>query len=188
MELKPLFPTPLYWNNVDASLANKVEDLFVSRLEQIPQHAIHKTDFHEQTSILDLEKDLPELKKQIMDNIKTFCEMTGIGVDDKMEFSSWAQDYSRSADYHPLHSHGFHGVSGIYWVRANDAAGMTIFQSPNPYLRNAKRMKETDATHGLFGLHPKKGTIVLWPAWLDHAVEPSTEGAIRSTIAFNLCE
>ena len=188
MELKPLFPTPLYWNAVDPKLADKIEQLFLSRLSDLPRENIHSTDFHAENKIIDLDKDLPDLKSEIMNNIQTFCEMTGISVTPSMQLTSWTQDYCKEADHHPIHSHGFDGVSVIYWIRANDKAGMTVFSSPNPFIRNAKRLRETDVTHGIFGLHPKKGTLVLWPAWLDHAVEPSKEGAVRSTLAFNLCE
>ena len=188
MELRPLFPTPIYWNEIDSQLADKVEEMFLDRLEKLPRHSIHSSDFHDEKKIIDIDKDLPDLKEAFYKNIESFCDMTGISVDPQMKFNAWTQDYCETADYHPVHKHGIHGVSGIYWIRANEHAGMTVFESPNPYTSIAKRHRETDVTHGLFALPPKKGTVVLFPAWLSHAVEPSKPGAIRSTMAFNLCD
>jgi len=87
MELKPLFPTPLYWNAVDPKLADKIEQLFLSRLSDLPRENIHSTDFHAENKIIDLDKDLPDLKSEIMNNIQTFCEMTGISVTPSMQLT-----------------------------------------------------------------------------------------------------
>lgn len=185
--LRPLFPTAIYWNELDSNIVDKTEKLFLSKVKNLTQHSIHKTDFHEEQSIIDIEKELPELKQAIIDNVKTYTDDTGIAVDSTMVFNSWVQDYSEDKNYHPIHAHGLHGISGIYWIRANDAAGPTVFHTPNPYTDLAKRHRDTEVTASVFPMKPTRGVLVLFPAYLQHEVLPSQDGAVRSTIAFNMC-
>lgn len=186
--LKPIFPTAMFWKQIDAKIADEAEELFVSNLDKLPQKGIHQTDFHEEQPIINLDTDLPNLKKEIMEAIAQYTEATGIAASEDMNFNSWSQDYSRDKQYHPVHAHGLHGVSGIYWVRANEHAGDTVFHTPNPYTDLVKRHKETEVTTSVFGMRPTKGVVVIFPAFLQHEVMPSKQDAIRSTIAFNLCQ
>jgi len=185
--LRPIFPTALYWAGIDPNIVDQTEQVFLQKINQLPQQSIHKTDFHQENSVIDLEKELPDLKKAIMDNVAVYTHQTGIAVTPDMPFSSWVQDYSEDKNFHPIHAHGLHGISGIYWIRANDAAGETVFHTPNPYTDLVKRHNETEVTSSVFAMKPMRGVVVLFPAYLQHEVMMSKPGAVRSTIAFNLC-
>ena len=88
------------------------------------------------------------------------------------------------------HVHGGSFWSAVYYVRAPESdSGQLVLHDPRmPALRMyapTLRFKSAGAEQ-LFRLQPKSGTIVMFPSWLQHSVEPWEGEGERISIAFNI--
>ena len=70
--------------------------------------------------------------------------------------------------------------------QANEQAGALTFHNPNTVLDYVSA-DEIDNPYRSMHSHyqPVKGKLLLFPSYLQHEVQPSQEGVVRTTIAFN---
>lgn len=104
------------------------------------------------------------------------------------------------ANINPKYSHNRHHThphalwSGAYYVQTPANCGLIYFTDPRPqaqvltpyYDPNRRRMETWNEVH----YQPRAGRLIVFPAWLDHAVQPNMtdeEGpaADRISISFN---
>ena len=132
-------------------------------------------------------EELPELHNLILNAIDLYVEQTGITIK-KDSLGYWTQDYRETGQYHELHAHGVSGISGVYWIQANDAAGQFVFHNPDPIHEFVTKHGNSKYVSSKIYLKPIAGMLILFPSYIKHEVEPSKEGAIRATLAFNLTD
>jgi uncharacterized protein (TIGR02466 family) len=90
----------------------------------------------------------------------------------------------------PLHAHTHPNnlLSGVFYACAPEGAGATSFSDPRPQARvlRPKVLRDTPLNSTEFRYRPTEGTLLLFPAWLEHAVTTSSSAGERITVAFNL--
>ena len=184
MRLNDLFPTPVLVADIGKDIADNVESAVVSRLANLARHKDQNSDFHEKDKLFDLQKDFEPLYNFILQGLYAFKEQTGTKAVEK-NFTYWFQDYSQEGDHHGKHNHGTDGVSGIYWVRASENAGQTVFYNPNAIMEYVHPTEQTKYNSTELGFAPRKGCLLLFPSYVNHSVLGSPQNAVRTTIAFN---
>lgn len=97
---------------------------------------------------------------------------------------SW---YSKMESGCRLHAHRHEGsvISGVLYVDVDEDSSPLIFKSPlMPYKMNDlyEKFDNSYASSGL-SLKPTKGSLVLFPSWLEHETPP--ERGKRCIISFN---
>ena len=185
MFIQPLFPTPLGFYEIDSKLADDIETKVVERLELMDYHENGTfTDYYKEEKLFDLKTDLPDLYKFMYDCRDHFIQETKFAGSDAIQY--WFQDYRTPYSIHHLHHHGMYGISGVYWVRANEDAGLFRMENPNPY-SNYADVYDRFNTYAMDNatLPPKKGLLILFPPYLKHEVMPGGQNIKRTTIAFN---
>ena len=183
-ELHEIFSTAILSSEVDSQVADKVEELFLQRVENLPLNNVQYSDyFYDEKRILDVKVDLPELYEEIVNAKNTFSSLTGICTSSN-QFEFWTQDYRLARQGHGRHNHGI-GISGVYWIRADENASPLVFHTPNPAIKLIPKEKRTNFSDDTANAFPSKGKMVLFPSWLDHEVPPSTHDGVRSCISFN---
>jgi|SRR6056300_857674 hypothetical protein len=184
MNFEALFPVGILMHDVDKKIADDVEELFISRIDQIPKTQDHYGDFTLPERVIDIQKDTPELFQEILNCKNAYHETTGLeSTHGIVEF--WTQDYRDEGQRHNRHCHGIHGISGVYWIRANEVAQELRFHNPNYLNSYARYSKDTPFSWTSYSFKPTKGTILLFPSYLEHEVDPSPKDTIRTTLAFN---
>ena len=195
MHIEPLFPIGLLVHDVPEEVANETEEFVVSKLDRMPSRegpAPHSTDYFEPKKIIpDLPKDLPNLWQELRQCKDAYQEGNNFKVinrqlqTNKNEFEYWCQDYIEG-DVHNEHEHGIGRISGIYWVRANNAAGGLMFRNPNPFTEYSQDYNPNAVFSWQGNIHNAvKGRILMFPSYLKHQVLKSEKGVERTTIAFN---
>ena len=145
------------------------------------------TDMHTRGEFNPLTLEIFEMIQGIYD---------GLGYDPDYEAvcdSMWANVNSRHA-YNRHHTHPHALWSGVYYVQAPDDCGLLYFTDPRPqtqvltpYYDLNKRRPNT--WNEVF-YQPQEGRLIVFPAWLVHAVHPnlSTEegdAGERISVSFN---
>ena len=198
MHIEKIFPVGLLVHDIDPTLADRVEDIVVKKIKDIPrpdENAPHATDYFEPKKAVDLPNDLPELFRiicncidhyQTSNNIRTAQRKdTGFSIPAFYDLAYWTQDYIEG-DVHKEHDHGVGRISGVYWVRANENAGGLQFRNPNPLVQyQSQRDTNAEFSWQEYVYQPVKGRMLMYPSYLKHEVLKSGKDTIRTTIAFN---
>ena len=99
-------------------------------------------------------------------------------------------------DYHNLHNHPHAWLSGTYYVtvpenpldlpgRADRTPGAISFFDPRPQA-NMNAISKDGQVDPEYRVQPKAGEILLWPAFLHHAVHPNLSEDERISVSFNV--
>jgi len=99
----------------------------------------------------------------------------------------WANVAAPGAIHHP-HSHPNNFLSGVYYVRAAAGANRITFEDPRPQtLVVSPRMRQATIENSTFmNVTIDEGTLLVFPAWLQHKVPPNRSGAERISVSFNV--
>jgi uncharacterized protein (TIGR02466 family) len=127
--------------------------------------------------------------------------VTGVMQDGQLQLggpawkvNAWA-NVNRASHANRVHHHPGAYWSGVYWVSldADDQGGLFEAHDPRGVLPSLYAPQLRYALPGCLSaggtdyITPKPGVMVLFPAWLQHAVLPHTSGEPRISVAFNLC-
>ena len=89
---------------------------------------------------------------------------------------------------HRLHSHRNNYLSGAYYVQVQDGADSINFFDPRPQagvIRPAATQPTAENTEVAM-VRVQTGSLLLFPAWLQHAVDVNRSGRTRISLSFNL--
>lgn len=185
MRVDALFPIPILSHEIDSKIADDVEQKFLRNENQLPWGTDHRGDFYTKEKVLDLVNDLPELYAEILKCRDAFYQASGIDSTAPDELESWIQDYSSEGLHHKRHSHGINGISGVYWIRADEEAAPLKFYNPNIVSTYVSTSRSNAFSWKTYIYKPKKGTILVFPSYIEHEVERAPKDSIRTTLAFN---
>ena len=145
------------------------------------------TDMHTRKEYLPLVVEIFEFLHGVYDDLRydpafeAVCDSMWVNINPK---------YAHNR--HHTHPHAL--WSGVYYVQTPENCGLLYFNDPRPqaqvltpYYDPARRKMETwNEVH----YQPQAGRLIIFPAWLDHAVQPNltaAEGrsADRISVSFN---
>ena len=90
--------------------------------------------------------------------------------------------------FNEKHHHGNSALSAAYYVKAEDNAGDIVFFDPRQanvfYHPSSKKANNINAQ--VQSVTPKPGTLVLFPSYLEHKVDPNLSSEERIVISFNI--
>ena len=181
----PIWIVNLSDNDIHPTKTSLNEDLLnfvVGEVEKNPQ-VVKKSNRGGWQSRTDLHKEpaLEDLKKQIYNVCKSiFPPMQG------MYFKQMWAGVNKKGNFNILHQHGHYQLSGGYYLQVPENSGKIQFRDPRP-----SAMANWITTYVLRkgeweGYTPKASDLMIWPAFIDHQVEPSQSDQDRIMISFDL--
>lgn len=89
---------------------------------------------------------------------------------------------------HRLHSHRNNFLSGVYYVQVQDQANTINFFDPRPQagVIRPPAMQPTAENTEVASVRVTNGALLLFPAWLPHAVDINRSQQPRISLSFNL--
>ena len=99
----------------------------------------------------------------------------------------WANANARSAS-HPIHHHPNNFLSGVYYVQVGPGADTINFHDPRPQTGIIRPpVTELSALNtDLVVVQVQNGTLLLFPAYLEHSVGPNESPDVRISVSFNV--
>ncbi len=99
----------------------------------------------------------------------------------------WA-NVSAPGARHGTHSHPNNFLSGVYYVQTSEGAETINFHDPRPQcaiMRPPVKSLTADNADQVV-VKVEEGTLLLFPAWLMHSVDPNRSRYLRVSVSFNL--
>ena len=103
----------------------------------------------------------------------------------------WANINPKEGSNQP-HIHPNSLFSGVYYIKSNPQAGRLKIYDPRPGAQIVMPVrKEGQPPKHLWrdaNLDPLTGRLIMFPAWLWHAVEPNQSDELRISVSFNFIQ
>ena len=85
----------------------------------------------------------------------------------------WVQEFGeKGGGHHEGHIHYDNHISGFYFLKSSDKTSMPVFHDPRPakLMTQLPLKNETEITLGTHQIHykPKPGTMIFFPAYMEH--------------------
>lgn len=194
------FPTPIYFT--DLAHAGELNAYLLERIyawrEEDPEGTVRTstpqvgawhsiTDMHTRKEFDRLTLEIFELVQGIYDDLgydssyEPVCDSMWVNINPQYAFNR-----------HHTHPHAL--WSGVYYVQTPENCGLIYFTDPRPqahiltpYYNPRRRRADTwDEVH----YQPVEGRIIVFPAWLVHAVQPNLSrepgrAGDRISVSFN---
>jgi uncharacterized protein (TIGR02466 family) len=184
-----LFPTFVWTHDLPAAQAQALnqhlEAAVLALIEPrpaIPPGGMWQThqDLHERPEF----RPLVQLIRQSSAGVLDYLQIDHAGF----EITGCWANVTPSGSAHVSHTHPNNYLSGVYYVKTGPGADAIRFVDPRLQTRQiSPRVKQhgpTNSDHALVTC--PAGRLVLFPAWLQHAVPPNGSGQERISIAFNI--
>ncbi|MGH6952702.1 MAG: TIGR02466 family protein [Alphaproteobacteria bacterium] len=138
-------------------------------------HGLHRLE-----EFRDLASAIDETAGSVLDHLK-------IGHEGVRITGCWANVNAPGAG-HRAHSHPNNFLSGVYYVRTRPGADTINFHDPRPQTGIIRPpVRELGAeTADQVAVTVEDGTLLVFPAWLEHSVDPNRSDSARISIGFNL--
>ena len=187
-----LFATPVIIDELEAAaeLNAELEAVILARMESDP--GLRLSNQGGWQSSHDLHAWAGEAGKHILAHAAALATANtaadqGTGI--RWAVDAWA-NVSTTGAANRAHVHGGSFWSAVYYVRvgSGEGGGLVLHDPRMPALRmHAPSLRFKDCGSEVFAsIQPKAGLMVLFPAWLSHAVEPWQGDQPRISIVMNI--
>ena len=185
------FPTPIYVLDIkDQSINEQLEkdilnwynkDKGINRTNVNGWHS--KTTMHEMPEYKRLTDALYEAQKKI------YIEED---LDSEPFLGNMWANVNPKGGMNRAHIHPNSLWSGVYYVKANKNSGYLKIDDPRSIASMSRpRLKEKQHPIRLWretSFEPKVGRLIMFPAWLVHAVDPNLSDELRISVSFNFMQ
>ena len=99
---------------------------------------------------------------------------------------------NKKGDYNATHDHPNCHLAGVFWIKSSKECGNFECQSPHSFSSGAEisvytdEFREKTNCYGSYGFLPIEGTIMLFPASINHRVTPNQSDEDRISSSFNI--
>ena len=198
MNIFPIFPQIVALDsveNVDIKLIEKYcydlcktdkSSVVSNRGENSYQSSSLHPKFELNDEMIKLSKEVENKSSEVSNNI---------GFNSKVKIINYWANVNRKHCYNIDHAHQGSLLSAVFYVKVSKNSGRITFSNPNAllmesYLHGKNLNVNYDSVYyalsSIFTMEPKENSLIIFPSWLTHRVEPNGSDEDRISISFNL--
>jgi uncharacterized protein (TIGR02466 family) len=190
MELTPIFATPV-WMSVFPDFDNLKED-FLSCVENFKKEntSVEKSNIngYQSPPTLQIQQELGPLFNYICNLCLQATKDLNFIDCDVFLTSAWVNfnDSRESMNTEHIHEETF---SGVFYLKAPEGSGKLVLRNPGiNRLWNGCNLTNTknQFTGDMIKIEPEEGSLIIFPSYLPHSVEPNKHDEERISISFNI--
>ena len=126
-----------------------------------------------------------EMFEPLINEIREFCSHLPLNIKEIIIPQLWV-NVNKRCDWNIIHQHGQYDLSGTYYVKVPKNSGRLVFRDPRPAAIGNKFMINRFDNGEFKNVNVMEGMLGIWPAHLDHFVEPSNTDEERISISFDI--
>ena len=188
-EVISLFPTLVWRHQLPAGehQAHRAAVLAVLRAGPSPLPALSTGESWQSGTALHRCPELRALVGRFERNAHAALASLRIGAASFQVTGCWANVNAHGAS-HPVHHHPNNFLSGVYYVAVGPGADTINFHDPRPQTGIIRPpVTELSAQNtDLVVVHVTDGTLLLFPAYLEHSVSRNESPDLRISVSFNV--
>lgn len=184
-----IFPTFVWKVQLRAKFYEEVNKSILTALHRMRRRSSELTPGKAWQSNQEIHK-LEEFRDFILyvnDTVKTALQFLKIGYD-AFEITGCWVNINAPGTSHRIHSHPNNFLSGVYYVQTQTGAGTINFHDPR-IQTNIIRPPVTKLTAGNTDqvvVSVRNGTLLVFPSYLQHSVDPNKSDEERISVSFNI--
>tara|TARA_B100000900_G_C20469802_1_gene670861 strand:+ start:32 stop:640 length:609 start_codon:yes stop_codon:yes gene_type:complete len=184
-----LWPTPYWYTQIWEFMRSKTRVTFNEDFTNYILNEAEKKESVNKSNRGGWQSELvnvtDENYKPLINEIVEFVGHLNLNAKEVRISQLWT-NVNRKGDWNIIHQHGQYTLSGTYYVKVPKDSGGIIFRDPRSaaignYFMNTN-FDKGECKH----VKPMEGLLAIWPAYLDHFVEPSNSDEERISISFDL--
>jgi len=186
------FSTPIWINEISnhESINKELKNYIYNQREKNPEGAKKSNVNGWHSEEFDLkDENLKNFISEISKNIGNAINDMGWDLETQVVkiTSMWSIINNKDA-FNEKHHHGNSALSAAYYVKAKQNAGNIVFFDPRQAnVFHHPTSKEVNSVNAqVQSVTPKAGTLVLFPSYLEHKVNPNLSEDERIVISFNV--
>ena len=126
-----------------------------------------------------------EMFEPLINEIREFCSNLPLNIKEIIIPQLWV-NVNKRGDWNIIHQHGQYDLSGTYYVKVPKDSGRLVFRDPRPAAIGNKFFVNRFDKGEFKNVNVMEGMLGIWPAYLDHFVEPSDTDEERISISFDI--
>jgi uncharacterized protein (TIGR02466 family) len=184
-----MFPTLVWKAKLKEELYQRINRTILERLDQLraSQPPLRPGSGWQSGQDLHTMEGFDELVQAVNTMAERILEFLKIGYERFEITACWANALAPGAS-HKIHAHPNNYLSGIYYVSTFDSANTVNFHDPRPQT-GVVRPPVTELTGGNTDqvvVQVEDGTMLFFPAWLEHSVDANQSKQERISVSFNV--
>ena len=185
----PIFPTMIWASQLRQDISDRINAVFLEQFAQARkrQPELKASGKWQTDSRLHTIAELSEFTELVLGGARHVLDSETIRYEGLEITGCWG-NIGFPGSRHRSHAHPNNYLSGVYYVRAPEGGSTINFFDPRAQagvvLPPSERMSNLTAQKVTIDV--KAGTLVFFPAWLNHSVDPNFSSEERISVAFNL--
>ena len=184
-----MFPTFVWQAELEPAIHRRINRAITAKLDEIRRPAPPLEPGQAWQSAQDLHTldEFRELVSCVDEAAATVLDYLKIGGDAIEITACWA-NVSAPGAAHRTHSHPNNFLSGVYYVQTRAGADTINFHDPRPQtgIIRPPATELTAENADQVVVTVKDGTLLLFPAWLQHSVDANRSDRERTSVSFNI--
>tara|TARA_B100000029_G_scaffold463628_1_gene497061 strand:+ start:118 stop:705 length:588 start_codon:yes stop_codon:yes gene_type:complete len=128
----------------------------------------------------------------VKNTLMTYFSQNVLDMSKEIVFEGLWMNINKKGAYNATHDHPNCHMAGAFWINSPEGCGNFECQSPHSYNCGQEisvytpNFREKTNSYGSYGFLPIEGSIMLFPASLNHRVTPNQSDEDRISSSFNL--
>ena len=184
-----IFPTNLWAHDVAPEVSGPLNEKLIARVDELltPRPAIGpgeswqtRNDMQDDPAFA----DFIGLVEAAVAGVVEFLEVEPL----PMEVTGCWANVNPPGSPHSLHNHPNNYLSGVYFLKTQPGAATITFFDPRDriYMMQPPVKRSTQNNSSSIHVEAKQDRLIVFPAWLKHAVAPNESGEERISVSFNM--
>ena len=186
-DVVPMFPTLVWKLQLRAEFHRAMQEKILAAIEKRGLPRLRNGEAWQSERNLHLAEELRELSSSVEQATASVLRFLHIGYDAFHIAGCWANVLAQGAS-HRAHSHPNNYLSGVYYVRTAPGADTINFHDPRAQtgIIRPPVTELTGENTDQIVMRVTEGTLLLFPAYLQHSVDANPGEEPRISVSFNV--
>ena len=184
-----LWPTPYWYTHIWEFIRSETRVTFNEDMIGSIQGMMDKDEGVKKSNRGGWQSELYDSKNEmfepLINEIREFCSNLPLNIKEIIIPQLWV-NVNKRGDWNIIHQHGQYDLSGTYYVKVPKDSGRLVFRDPRPAAIGNKFFVNRFDNGEFKNVNVMEGMLGIWPAYLDHFVEPSDTDEERISISFDI--
>jgi len=194
-----LFPTPVWWTDLNINLSDLLKTIYNIRDNHETQVRSNVGGYQSQDFDGDYLLSCDDALGELAHGVLTFgeqCYTRFASSATRVKLANMWININNGPHYNQVHTHPGAVLSGAFYVKAPEGAGRIVFHRDHASAFNyasvgtmedfATGQEDAAFMYNQFSYPPVENRLIMFPAWLPHSVETGEHEEERISISYNL--